>query len=233
MAEQLALHQLLGNRAAVDRHEGRVGPRPLLVNHAGHQLLAGAGLAADVDRRLAAGELGDGRPHVLHGGRLADEGSARGRRTIAQLERGADEVAQHLQVHRLGDEVEGARLERLDGGAHVAVGGDHGDGHARMILVHVPDEFDAVAVGQAHVGEAQAEGRRLRRRVGLAEIRHRRGVDVHALQRDLDQLADVGLVVDDQCAGTAHVGSMSWRAGWENVMRKRPPSCPGMRFNEA
>ena len=60
VAEEFALHQFGRNRAAVDRHERTAGARALLVDQARDELLADAGFAADVDRRLAARELADG-----------------------------------------------------------------------------------------------------------------------------------------------------------------------------
>ncbi len=90
---------------------------------------------------------------------------------------------------------------------------DHGDRQARVILAHVTNEVDAVAIGQAHIGETEIERRFSGGRVGVAEIGHRSGVHVHALERDLDELTDVRLVVDNQGPGAIHVGSASCRLG--------------------
>jgi hypothetical protein len=57
MAEQLALDQRLGERAAVDRDERPVSPFAQLVHVASHDLLAGPGLADDQGRRLAGRDL--------------------------------------------------------------------------------------------------------------------------------------------------------------------------------
>src|SRR5579885_133720 len=57
--EEFALHQVRRNGAAVDRDKGLAAARPLFVDHACHQFLAGARFAADVHRRLAARQLGD------------------------------------------------------------------------------------------------------------------------------------------------------------------------------
>ena len=57
MAEQLAFDQRLGQRAAIDRHKRHLGPRALLVNGAGDQLLAGAGLAQESARSNASAQL--------------------------------------------------------------------------------------------------------------------------------------------------------------------------------
>ena len=59
MAEELALQQVLGDRAAVDRHEGALDPLALVVDVPGDELLAGAALPADQDVGLGVGDLGD------------------------------------------------------------------------------------------------------------------------------------------------------------------------------
>src|SRR5690606_33517483 len=76
VAEELALHELGGYRAAVHGHERAVPPRPALVDHAGHELLAGAGLAGDVHGRLAAGHLVDHLAHPPHRLGVADQARA-------------------------------------------------------------------------------------------------------------------------------------------------------------
>ena len=233
VAEELAFHEFLRDRAAIHRHECLVRPRTLLMNHARHQLLAGTRFTADVNGCLAAGELGNRIADIVHGRGIADEAAIGDRRPVAQLQCGTDQVAQNLQVHRLGDEIEGAGLQRFDSGPHVAVGRDHGHRNARVVLVHVANEIDAVAVGQPHIRETEIERQFLGGRVGVTQVGHRGGGHVHAFQGDLDELADIGLIVHHQCAGPVHVGSMSCRPGWEKVMRNRPPCWPGIRFNDA
>ena len=55
----------MGNGAAIDGDELAIGARPLLVDEARHELLAGTRLPADVDRRLAARHLGDQTAEML------------------------------------------------------------------------------------------------------------------------------------------------------------------------
>src|SRR5712692_5220 len=50
VAEELRLHEVGGDRAAVDRHEGALGPPGLPVDRRGHQVLAGPALALDQHR---------------------------------------------------------------------------------------------------------------------------------------------------------------------------------------
>ena len=80
----------------------------------------------------------------------------------AQLQRRRDQLAQRRQVERLGDEVERAELQRAHRGLDIAVRGDDGDRHAGAVLLDPLDEVEAIAVGQAHVGQHEVEP--LRRR---------------------------------------------------------------------
>jgi hypothetical protein len=56
VTEQLALDQVVGQRAAVDRDEVAAAPRQR-VGGAGQHLLAGAAVALDQDRHRRAGDL--------------------------------------------------------------------------------------------------------------------------------------------------------------------------------
>ena len=70
MAEELALHQVLGKGPAVDRHQRPRGPRTAVVDGTGHQLLAGPGLAADQDARVAGGDARHQTAHRLQPRRI-------------------------------------------------------------------------------------------------------------------------------------------------------------------
>src|SRR6185295_11296167 len=58
--EQLALQQILGDGAAVDRDERRATPRASAMERARDELLARAALARDEDRGLVVRDLRDG-----------------------------------------------------------------------------------------------------------------------------------------------------------------------------
>ena len=58
VAEQLGLQELLGQRGAVQRHERPLGARRGAMDEAGHDLLAGAGLAGQEHGRVRARDLG-------------------------------------------------------------------------------------------------------------------------------------------------------------------------------
>ena len=201
VAEELALHQFRRDRAAVHRHERPLRARPALVDHARDHFLAGAGLAVDIDRRLAARELLDLVAQRLHWRRFAEQAgvyrSLRGF-AAAQAQGGGDQLAQAAEVHRFGEEVEGTGLEGVDRGVQAAVGGDHGDRYFGMALLDVLDQVQAGAIGQAHVGQAQVERLPGQPLAGFLDVAGAASVELHPPQGDLQEFADIGLVVDDQ-----------------------------------
>jgi hypothetical protein len=73
VAEELALEQRLGNRRAVDRQEGSVAARAVLVHGARHELLARAALADQQDVGIAGCDAADELADLLHGGAVADD----------------------------------------------------------------------------------------------------------------------------------------------------------------
>ncbi|MNO99164.1 hypothetical protein D3C76_909300 [compost metagenome] len=235
MAEELALHQFGWNRPAVHRDEGVVLARALFVDQPRHQLLAAAGFAADVDRRLAARQLGDLVAHHPHRWRVAEQTVVDGRFggvRRAQAQRGADQLAQAAEVDRLGDEVEGAGLERVDRGVQAAEGGDHRHRHLWMALLDVLHQFQAGAVGQAHVGQAQVEGFARQVFPGFLDVARAAGVQLHAAEGDFQEFADIRFVVDDKGFLAAHAlcgfCQLSLR-GWAKMIRKQlPPSSRGL-----
>ena len=78
VAEQLALQQALAQGAAVDADVGAVGPRAELVDGAGDQLLAGAGLAHQQHAGPRRGHQPRQPVHPPHGGAVAHDTGQRG-----------------------------------------------------------------------------------------------------------------------------------------------------------
>src|SRR5262249_42491371 len=103
VAEELRLHERLGDRAAVHRDERHLGAPALEVDAARYDLLAGARLAGDEDGRIrlrdAAGELAE----LLGRARFAEEDLARARLDAwvdaAALPRGAVRAGER-RAHR-------------------------------------------------------------------------------------------------------------------------------------
>jgi hypothetical protein len=196
-----------------------------VVDQARHELLAGAGVAHDMHRRLAARDLGDHGAQAVHGRRAAEQGAGAvgpGVPRGAQLEGGGDQLPEVLDLDRLGDEVVGAELERAHGRLDVAVGRDDRDRDAGRVALHPLHELEPVAVGQAHVGQAEMKVRRLQLVAGLGEVDGGVRQDVHALERHREQLADVGFVVDDQDGGLGHSGLPALRVGEDDTKNTAP-----------
>ncbi|MNQ41251.1 hypothetical protein D3C85_549210 [compost metagenome] len=226
VAEELAFHQLGRNGAAVDRHEGPVGARSLFMDQSCHQFLAAAGFAADVDGGLAAGEFLDLLAQGIHWRRAALQAAVHRRFAIlrrAQAQGGVDQFAQAAEVDRLGQEVESAGLEGVHRGVEAAIGRDHRHRNQGMALLDVLNQLQSGAVGQAHIGQAQVEGLASQPFARFLEIARAAGVELHPPEGDLQQFADIGLVVDDQGSLSGH-GQLSLR-GWAKVMRKQLPPC--------
>ena len=73
VTEQLALDQVGRHRAAVDREERSFPPTAEALDGLRDELLAGAALARDQDRRLGGGHLADQVVHLLDRSRAADQ----------------------------------------------------------------------------------------------------------------------------------------------------------------
>ncbi|MCY1227069.1 hypothetical protein D9M72_393280 [compost metagenome] len=236
MAEELGLHQVLGDGAAVDGDKGMRGAPAGGVDGARGALLAAAGFAADHHRRHAARQPRQRAAHLLHGGGMAGQqgggavggllcrgGFGIGAVALLAAQRVQHQAAQLLQRDRLGDVVEGAGLERFHGVVGAAVGGDDRHRDALRRGRQLAHDLDAQAVAQAHIGQHQAVAalRQLLARLGERAGQHH--VMAHAADRDVQQLAQVGLVVDDQ-DGIRRSGHSGWHgvvAGLGQV-RRRP-----------
>ena len=208
VAEKLGLHQRLRNRTAVHRDKRARRARALGVDFARRQFLAAARFARDGDRRHRARQPADLRAQRLHCRRVADQPACRGgaRRRLAptlvrQPQRRAHHHPQVVQHHRLGDVVERAGLERHHRVVGAAVGGDDGDRRALAACRHLAHQLQAKAVRQAHVGQHQRVLVGRPQGPGLAERLGAVDVEPHPHQRDVEQFAQVGFVVDDEDTG--------------------------------
>ena len=153
-----------------------------------------------------AGDLVHHLAQVLHWHRFADEPGLLAPAPI-DLQGVLDDVPQVVEVQRLGDEIEGPELQRLHGGLDVAVGRDHRYRHVGHIGLDPVDELQSVSVRQAHVRQAQVEAAIAEQRLGTPDVARGLGCDVHAPERQRQELANVGFVVDNQCQGLLHSGS--------------------------
>src|SRR5262249_30135372 len=121
-----------------------------------------------------------------------------GRRLARKRQRRAHQRAQLLEADRLRHVVEGARLQRRDRVLGAAEGGDYRHRQVCAQARNVTHQLAGLAVGQPHVGEAELKATVLQPLLRLGDGRHARHPEAHLEQRQLEQLADVGLVVDHQ-----------------------------------
>ena len=139
MAEEGALQEVLGERAAVDGDEGAGVAAALEVEGAGEQLLAGAVLAGDEDGEIAGGDAlgerdgGEERSALPHHGGVSARVRERGLQGLhLPLQGDAGQGAlhhdeEHVRIHGLGEEVIGAQADGLQRVARVPGAGDDDD----------------------------------------------------------------------------------------------------------
>ena len=216
MTEELGLHQGLGNRSAVDRHERLVAARRLLVHGARDELLAGPALAGDHDGRPAVGRLADRLEDFQDARTLPDESVEP---VLAPqlafelpilllqplaLERVGDGEPQLVELERLGDVVIRAELHRLHRRLGRSEGGHDEHHRSRRVLLRGAQNGEAVHLPHAEVGDDQVERVALERLDGgFAAVGQRHGI-ADLPQHDAEQLSHALLVVDDQHAGFSH-----------------------------
>src|SRR5262249_30209970 len=75
VTKELALQDAFGERAAVDGHEGALGPWTLRMQRPGYELFAGSALAANQHRRGGAGGPRHGFVALEHGAAFPDDGT--------------------------------------------------------------------------------------------------------------------------------------------------------------
>ena len=66
-----------------------------------------------------------------------------------------------------------------------------------MLLLHQPDKIEAVAVWQAHVGQAQVESFRGQQAPGARQVSGGPHAQLHAAQSHRDQIEQIRFVIND------------------------------------
>ncbi len=163
VAEQFTLQQVLRDGGTVDRDEGRLCARAVLINGAGDQFLARARFAPNEDRDGPGGHAADFLAHVLHRAARANQGGAALDWRVRQSHRfthqaarihGALQQAQELpHLEGLLQIIVSAEFGGFDGGLDRAVRGHQHHGQVGLSLVKLPHEFQAAQAGQAQVGQ--------------------------------------------------------------------------------
>ena len=227
--KQLRLEQVRRNRRGVERDEGAGGARAVLVQCAGDELLAGAGLPGDEHRDARARQASDGAKHLLHRRRPSQQ--LRHARRAGGLAAGrlAGAGGAPHQGHRLIDvEGLGQVLERaaLVGGhcvAQIRVRRHDDDRQRRARVADAAQQLQPRGARHADVGDQHVRGfapQGLKRRLGRLERPRPHAV---AAQRALQHPTNGGVVIDQpdpQCS-TAHVSSPR---GSSSVKTVRPGS---------
>ncbi len=154
--EQLAFEERLGERRAVDRHERAAGARAVLVDGPRHELLPGAALARQEDRRVGLRHARNERQDGDHGGALPHH---------AVLQDGVldEPPVLALQPFDLPGVLEGDGGDPRDRRQQLEMGLVEAGLGARRVEVEGPEDALAERQGdgqdRVHVGAQQAGGR--------------------------------------------------------------------------
>jgi len=171
MSEQFALQQVFLQRAAVDDDDGLVRARAQLVDQAREQFLARAAFPLDQDGR-PAGRHAAGHVDELHHLVAFVDDLFGGHAALAQLlpeqfvfpdqapafRNAVHQQKQLIELHGLGDVVDGADLDRFDGRFNGAVGGDDDDVDLMVDALHFLEHVHAVHAGHLVVQQDEVEG---------------------------------------------------------------------------
>ena len=89
---------------------------------------------------------------------------------LVLVERPLDGDLQFFVNQRLGEEIEGAQADRLDGRFNRAIAGDHDDRGGRLLAAAIGQHLESVVAAQADVGQHQVVGLAVHGRGGLGHI---------------------------------------------------------------
>ena len=211
--EQLRFHQLARDGRAVDLDERPLAPGRGLVQRGRDQLLAGAALALDEHGRGRVGDLGDHLLQLLHLPAAADDlrVAARGAFlpllgddvalvVVALPRRLGDDRLELPVIERLGEEIEGARLHRLDRAVDPAMGSDHDHRHVGVPRDDLAQEGQAVHARHDQVGHNHIRAVALQSGDGLLPVPTDGHLVPFALQRGREDFPETLLVVHDEDA---------------------------------
>jgi len=210
VAEELAFDEVGGEAAAVDDDKGEVAAGAGVVDGAGDEFLACAGLAGDEDGLAGGGDVGDLAEELLHAGGVADEAGE----FVAGLEAGAhaavfeqdgaafgeavDAEEEVLGGEGFGDVVVGAELHGGDGGGDGGVAGHEEDIDAGFAGIDLEEEVETGHGGQDEVGEDDVDVGGAQFGEGLFGGGGGEGAIAIALEESSADGADAGIVVDDE-----------------------------------
>ena len=217
VTEQDRFHQIVRDRAAIDRDERLRLALAAAVDGAGEQFLADAGFALDQHRNGRSRGLLRGAQHARHGLAAGDDvgegqpafAAVPDALQLALQRAGVQRIAQRnlqpLDADRLDHEILGAGAHRRHHIVDAAMGGLHDDGDVEAGFANFGQHAHAVEAGHDQIEHHGID----RRRVGagqhgdrgVAAIDHD-GLIAAFLHHVLDQAALHGVVVGDQNAGS-------------------------------
>ena len=213
MAEQLRLEQRLGNRRAVHLDERHGALRAAIVDRAGDELLAGAGLAEDQDRALGFGHQLGAPDHLFHRPAAADDAvvvellvalaeqvAVLGAQPL-MVERAPDDHQQLVDLERLLQVVERAELHRLDRALDGRVRRHHQNLRPlafRRRADVLADQIEAAHLRHHVVDDEDVEAALREQPLRLPRARRLDDVVAVVAQRAAERLQDLFFVVDEQ-----------------------------------
>ena len=200
---------------------------------------AGTRLAADQYRAVMLGKLLHALTKALHQ-RTAPDRRQRGRQPLAgcpglfagRLQRRLDGAQQLGQRQRLLDEVERAEARRLDGRVDRAVPRHDDHRAAQVVAVRpLPEQRDAVRIRHPDIEQNQVESLRGAGIACLLRVRRAGNTVAFVTEDVLDQISDIGFVVDDEYMRVRHACSLllSARPGACAIIISRAASSTGSR----
>ncbi len=226
MSEQFALQQVFLQRAAVDDDDGLVRARAQLVDQAREQFLARAAFPLDQDGR-PAGRHAAGHVDELHHLVAFVDDLFGGHAALAQLlpeqfvfpdqapafRNAVHQQKQLIELHGLGDVVDGADLDRFDGRFNGAVGGDDDDVDLMVDALHFLEHVHAVHAGHLDVQEHDVDIVLLEPLQALPAVVGRHDRQARGLQLEHQHLHEILFVVHYHHMGRHrdHDRSSPWR----------------------
>ena len=215
MAEELGLHQVLGDRRHVEGNERRCCPRAVTVQGMSDELLAGTGLAIDQYGDIGVRQPADGPEYLLHRRRFTDD--FRGARLydrhvkalllLGMLIGTLDQRYRFVDIEGFGQVLEGATLIGRYGAVQIRMGGHDDHRQARVHLADSGQQLQAAGARHANVGDDHVRlltGQATEHAIGAVEAL---GAHALLLQGLFQDPADGAVVVNDPYGFTAaHVG---------------------------
>ena len=206
------------------------GAAAMAVDGAGHDLLAGAGLAGDQHAGVAVGEHADGFLDGAHGGGGADQGVFVGVGRLCGgaggggLEHAGDQRLQLGEADGLGQVVDGAEAHGFDGVGGGGDGGEDGDGRWIRAGADAGEDLHAVQARHAQVQQHGVDAASVEAGQGFLAVGGEGGGMAEIGEGFGEAFSQARVVVHDQDG--AH-GVKSWGSS----MAKRAPGAALMSWS--